>query len=384
MPGSRLITVSSLLIAVLTDVAASTMLPHGVVSIPMNRIVNYTAYGIDFMVGTPGQRNVLKVDTGSPTIGFENPRSNDCQQSNHPCAHYGSYDNLTSSTSVYLDDSYTDLLINHAVGSHINDTLRFADVSVSDFLFGTWDHVGANFFITAPDTGILGLGQICDTAACDLIPTFVQQLFDRGVIGSRAFSVYLGRDEPHVVGTLLLNGVDKAKQSGTVHTIPMKDPASFTTDQTPNIVNYTSFTFANSSGSFTVPAQEGANSGFLDTGNPYFSVDQQTFEAAADYFGIDFNPSVFPDNYPVDCSFRKRTDASVTTTFAPGVAFTMTMDSFVTLLDDGKCVTYLSPGGPAFGDAFLRSMYVVFDIDNAEVRLSYAAYTEKTDVVAVK
>ncbi|KAB5533375.1 aspartic peptidase domain-containing protein [Coniochaeta sp. 2T2.1] len=354
MPGSRLITVSSLLIAVLNDVAASTKLPHGVVSIPLNRIVNYTAYGIDF--GTPGQRNVLKVDTGSPSIGVENPRSNDCQQSNHPCAQYGSYDNLTS----------------------------FADVSVSDFLFGTWDHVGANYFITAPDTGILGLGQICDTAACDLIPTFVQQLFDRGVIGSRAFSAYLGPDEPLVVGTLLLNGVDKAKQSGPVHTIPMKGPASFTTDQTPNIVNYTSFTFANSSGSFAVAAQEGANSGFLDTGNPYFSVDQQTFEAAADYFGIKFDPTVFPDNYQVHCSFRQRADASITTTFAPGVAFTMTMDRFVTLLDDGKCVTYLSPGGPAFGDAFLRSMYVVFDIDNAEVCLSYAAYSEKTDIVAVK
>lgn len=336
------------------------------------------------MVGTPGQRNVLKVDTGSPTIGFENPRSNDCQQSNRPCLQYGSYDNLTSSTAVYLDNSYNDLLVNHAFGSHINDTLRFANVLLPEFLFGTWDEVLANFFISAPDTGILGLGQICLTEACDSLPTFIQQLYDRGVIGSRAFSVYLGPDDRGVIGTLLLNGVDRAKQSGPVHTIKMNDPTSYMTDQTPNIVNYTSFAFTNSTGSYTNLAREGENSAFLDTGNPYFSIDPQTFAAVVDYYGLRYDPSVFPDNYEVDCSFRSRTDASITVTFAPGVVFEMTMDRFVTMLDDGKCVTYLAPDGPAFGDPLLRSLYVVFDIDNAEVRLSYARYTDESDIVAIR
>jgi hypothetical protein len=55
-------------------VAAS--LPPGVIKIPTTRILNESAYGIEFEVGSPPQSNVLKVDTGSPTIGFENHRNN--------------------------------------------------------------------------------------------------------------------------------------------------------------------------------------------------------------------------------------------------------------------------------------------------------------------
>ncbi len=335
-------------------------------------------------MGTPPQKNILRIDTGSETIGFENPRSDECQQSNHPCWEYGSYDNLTSSTAVYVSIGYQSSISNHATGVFVNDTIRFGGADVTDFMFGTWDEVPTISAIPAPDTGILGLGATCYTAACDSYPGFIQQVFERGVAGSRAYSVYLGPDEPGATGSLILNGIDTAKQAGPVHTLPMTDPASSLSNRSPNWANYTSFTFSNASGPFVVPADPHFNRGWLDTGNKYFGVDIDTFLYAADYYGFQFTSGESPDHFPVDCSFRHRNDASLTVTFAPGVEFEISMDRFVAQLEDGTCGTYLNPYGASFGVPFLRNLYVVFDMDRAEVQLSRAAYTHDSHIVPIR
>lgn len=48
-------------------------LPQGVLEIPLQRIKNQSAYGIEFHIGNPPQKVVTSVDTGSPTYGFESP-----------------------------------------------------------------------------------------------------------------------------------------------------------------------------------------------------------------------------------------------------------------------------------------------------------------------
>ncbi|KAL7955137.1 hypothetical protein V8C34DRAFT_292530 [Trichoderma compactum] len=66
-----------------------------------------------------------------------------------------------------------------------------------------------------PFAGIMGLNAMCLTGTqCDVYPTLVQQLSDRDILKTRAFSIYLGRDEPHATGHLLLGGVDEAKRVG--------------------------------------------------------------------------------------------------------------------------------------------------------------------------
>ncbi len=257
-------------------------------------------------VGTPGQRSVLKVDPGSPTMGFENPRSNACQQSNQPCVEYGSYDNLTSSTAAYVGDSYRDLLSNLASGSLINDTIKFGDLTLPNFHFGTWDTVDAHFFITSPDTGILGTGQICTTSACDLYPTFIQQLFDRGLWALEHTPSTLALTTLARLLTSYRTASTARSRAGRstpfrwsiqLPTLPVKPRTRSTS---------TSFTFTTSTGSFTAPAIPGENSAPLDTGNPYFSLNLDTFMNVANYYGIDWQLGSAPINFPVDCSFRSR------------------------------------------------------------------------------
>jgi hypothetical protein len=53
---------------------AVVALPDGVISLPLQRIKNQTAYGVELFIGTPPQRVVTSVDTGSPTYAVESRR----------------------------------------------------------------------------------------------------------------------------------------------------------------------------------------------------------------------------------------------------------------------------------------------------------------------
>lgn len=52
---------------------AAAALPKGVIELPLQRIKNQSAYGAEFLVGTPPQKAIISADTGSPTYAFESP-----------------------------------------------------------------------------------------------------------------------------------------------------------------------------------------------------------------------------------------------------------------------------------------------------------------------
>lgn len=76
---------------------ATRKLPVGAIVLPLTYNDFTAAYYAPFEVGTPPQTEFLKVDTGSPTFSFLDPRSSFCEQSSHPCMTYGTFDNETSS-----------------------------------------------------------------------------------------------------------------------------------------------------------------------------------------------------------------------------------------------------------------------------------------------
>lgn len=45
----------------------------GIFVLPLARIKNHAAYGIELLVGTPPQTQTLFIDTGSATTGMEGP-----------------------------------------------------------------------------------------------------------------------------------------------------------------------------------------------------------------------------------------------------------------------------------------------------------------------
>jgi hypothetical protein len=236
----------------------------------------------------------------------------------------------------------------------------------------------------SPFAGIFGLSAFCLTEECDTFPTFVQQLYDRGVIHSRTYGIYLGPDNPDATGSIVFGGYDRAKQSGPVHTVPMVPVTDPDTSSYSNFLNYTGFTYKNASGSYHAGSAAGNTFALLDTGNPNFSIDTRLFMDIAAFWEID--PSLWSQllvTYPVDCKFRQPGNETLALTVSPGVSFEMPLHSFVTLKHDGTCVTYLTPEAPAWGDPLLRNLYVVFDIDKLQFQISLAQVTDETDIVAL-
>jgi len=95
-----LLTASVVPIAALP--AASATLPQKIISVPLIRDTELTAYFGEFQIGTPPQKELVKLDTGSPYYGFLNPRNSACTSDPNACTTFGTFDNLTSSYVIML------------------------------------------------------------------------------------------------------------------------------------------------------------------------------------------------------------------------------------------------------------------------------------------
>ncbi|PTB62167.1 acid protease, partial [Trichoderma citrinoviride] len=384
------------------SVAISSNLPDGVIRVPLPRIMNQSFYGMEFEVGNPPQRSWLKIDTGSPTIGFISPRSNLCLRADAPCEALGTYDNLTSSTAAvaFPDGSYpnySDGLLDSGRGILINDTVRFSGVTVDDFILGSTDSFNLDVKLTQvnPFAGIMGLSAICFDPSCAVYLTLVQQLADRGIIKTRAFSIYLAEDKPDAVGHFLIGGVDEAKREGPVFTQKLDTPWG---------MEYSSFTL-NKSGEKTVWPIGPGNETDWDTGASYWGLPTDVFNAVAAELGLPEDISTTENPYEVDCKYRDLADSVLevgfilpmlvplfSTGFPNNGTIKIPVGRLVTKLDSGKCVTFAlnGVGGPGyapvatvFGQPFLRSIYATYNLDTLEVSYSQVKYTDEERIVAI-
>ncbi|KAL7942045.1 aspartic peptidase domain-containing protein [Trichoderma barbatum] len=387
MPSLKDISASLLL----AGHAAINGLPDGVSKIPLTRIMNQSFYGMEFEVGNPPQRSFLKIDTGSPTIGFLSPRSNMCLRPDAPCDPLGTYDNLTSSTAVVAFPesgypNYSDGLIDMGKGIFVNDTVRFSGLSIDNFTFGSTDsfNLAVRLAQANPFAGIMGLGAMCFTGPkCDIYPSLIQQLANRGILKTRAFSVYHGPDEPDAIGHLLLGGIDEAKRDGPVFTHKLDVPWD---------VEYSSFTLEKD-GEKTVWPMEPGSSADWDTGATYWGLPTVVFNAVAAALGLPENvTTTMKDPYEVDCKHRDIMDTVLEVGFPGNGTIKVPVGRLVTTLDSGRCVTYAlnGVGGSStttvatnFGAPFLRSVYATYNLDTLEVTYSQVKYTDEERIVAI-
>lgn len=385
MPSLKDISASLLL----AGHAAINSLPDGVIRVPLPRIMNLTYYGMEFEVGNPPQPSFLKIDTGSPTIGFISPRSNMCLRPDSPCHPLGTYDNLTSSTAVVAFPgsypNYSDGLIDSGRGILVNDTVRFSGVSLDDFVFGSTDsfNLAVRLAQVNPFAGIMGLSALCFTGRqCDVYPTLLQQLSDRDVLKTRAFSIYLGQDDPDAVGHLLLGGVDEAKRDGPVFTQTLDSPWE---------VEYSSFAL-DQGGERTVWPIEAGNTSTWDTGAGSWGLPTVVFKTVAAVLGLPDDLDMTKNPYEVDCKHRKIVDTVLEVGFPGNATIKVPVGRLVTKLESGKCVTFIlngnggtgeTPIATVFGAPFLRSVYATYNLDTLEVTYSQVKYTEEEQIVAI-
>lgn len=323
-----------------------------------------TFYTMNMSIGEPNQEVTVLVDTGSsdlwvPGKSFKN--GFDIEQSRSW--------NLLSK----------DFLIRYVKG----------------FAKGLWgkDHVGFSSLVklksqrlavatesSESDMGVFGIGPINSEVSNLLYDNVPASLVKQGHIIKNAYSIFLD-DQKSQTGSILFGGIDQAKFIPPLQTVSMTSTSAM--EVTLSAVEI-------SDRRYELPTPV-----VLDTGTSLMYLPQVYVEAIAREFGATYDPETAlflaskehllkyetPDRLTFDLS-----GAVITVPFRelfwPIQWFVDTHDDSdlyaLTMMSNSEALGY-----SILGDTFLRSAYVVYNIDDGEISLAQASYHSDSHVTPI-
>ena len=180
-----------------------------------------TLYFANISIGTPAQSLRLHIDTGSSDLWANSPSSEICSLRRNPCSESGTYNANSSSTykfvSTLFNVSYVDG--SGASGDYATDTISIGGVSLKELQFGI------GYESTSPQ-GVLGIGYTANEAQVSRAnqreyPNLPQAMTDGGLIRSNAYSLWLD-DVEASTGSILFGGADTDKYHGQLQSLPIQ------------------------------------------------------------------------------------------------------------------------------------------------------------------
>ncbi|KAL6451755.1 SAP10 Candidapepsin-10 [Candida maltosa Xu316] len=283
----------------------------------------------------------LHVD-GAPSL----PEIFDDINPDYSCTANGTFDTANSTTFKSTDDNfvigYTDG--SAAIGKWGIDSVQFGNSTINELRLGIASQ-------SSVSDGILGIG------IPDGYDNFPIQLKNQKLIDKVAYSVYLNSSDA-IGGTVLFGAIDHAKYEGALTTVPLTSDTLLSVNVTYENVNY---------------------SVILDTGST-FSIFPDTW---INDFGTLLN-GTYDDNeevYRIDCDSRDDFFE-----FEIGNAsFAIPVEDFIVENDD---VCYLAIMGNSviggdgilFGGDILRSIYLVYDLEDRTISVAPVRYTDDEDI----
>lgn len=296
-----------------------------------------------------------------------------------------SFTNLSSVFQIeYVDGSAVQ-------GYYFTDSVEVAGATIDAVQMGLADTSDITY-------GIMGIGFDADEAAATLYPNIIDKFYTSGLIGARAYSLYLD-DLESSTGSILFGGVDSDKYSGSLIAVPIIK------DSTAN--NYTSFSVTLSSvaavssdGSVADNYTMSAQAVILDSGTTLTYLPETVAESIFTTFGATYDESL--GYATVDCSLSDNSSISLEYQFGgtDGPIIKVAMSELV--LDAGTsrggggsgyesnaveiCAfgVSMSSGSYLLGDTFLRSAYAVYDLDTKQVALAQSTFNStSSSVVAI-
>lgn len=344
-------------------------------------------YFINVTVGTPPQPFSLQLDTGSSDIWIPSTRSDVCTASREYCQ-LGAFDSSNSRTFIdVLRNAFQIQYVDgtQIQGDYIADALTMGDsINLQNVTMGLAT-------MASRDLGIMGIGysageSIAATNPNAIYENVIDQLVIQGVINSRAYSLYLN-DQTADTGNILFGGVDTNKYNGDLIALPVQ-PDSDTGALTSFTVAFTGLSVMDASGNSQLTRSNIAVPVVLDSGSTatYFPDDL----ANAILQGVGVTSDDIIGNV-VPCSVANE---QATFIFAfggdGGPRINVSLSQFVNPLptspsgakltfNDGTEACgfgiYAAGQNPIiFGDTFLRSAYVVYDLEKNEIGLAQARY----------
>ncbi|KAI1761724.1 acid protease [Hypoxylon sp. FL1150] len=345
-----------------------------------------TLYFVNATLGTPAQSVRLHLDTGSSDLWVNTGDSTLCSQASKPCSFAGTYTANSSSTYEYVGSwfniSYVDG--SGATGDYVTDTITIGNSTLDGFQFG----VG---YTSTSEQGILGIGYSTNEvqvgrAGLDAYENLPMKMVSSGEIARNAYSLWLN-DLDANTGSILFGGVDTAQYTGSLQTLPIQSNDGVFSEF---LITLTSLSLAN-----TTIADDQALAVLLDSGSSLTYLPDSMVEGIYDEVDAQYDSSEGAAYVP--CSLASQTP-TLDFNFS-GVKISVEMNELVLdLVTAGgqrptfsngvtACLFGISPAGSGtnvLGDTFLRSAYVVFDLDNNEISLAQTNFNAtKTDVQAI-
>lgn len=347
-------------------------------------------YTLNLTIGTPKQDFRVDIDTGSSDLWVNAASSTLCQRKTDPCAAGGSYDANSSTTYDFVRSDFNITYVDGsgAAGDYATDTVTVGNDAVKEFQFGIgYKSTSAN--------NIMGIGYRTNEAQAanlGLTPyrNFPARLASDGVINSAAYSLYLN-DLDSSTGSLLFGGVDRAQYTGELVTLPIQ---SVGTDSAGNDVFREFWLTLNQLdlGGQTVSEDMGL-AVLLDSGSSLTYLPDQLAAAIYEAVGAQYESSA--GVAVVECALAQQS-ANLTFHFDKPAVINVPIDELVissTSSSSGAqgqsevCTFGIAPSGSSssvLGDTFLRSAYVVFDLDNNEISLAQSNMNASdSDVVEI-
>ena len=369
-------------------------------------------YYSEFQVGTPGQTISFLLDTGSSdtwvnSVDAELCSSDQQQQLNGYCqTQFDPDESNTFETTGEGDFDITYLDGRNIQGDYFEDTVTIGDVEITEQILGL-------ALESVRPTGIMGLGFSANVAATSEYPTVVDNMVEQGHIETRAFSLYLN-DLDTDSGNILFGGIDRQKFQGSLAILDLiSDSMSQTSDITSFNVRIEGFDVVDDSGDRVVDLPNLDSQAILDSGSTISLLPDDQVQELWDEFGVQAFQDVLAPF--VDCAYKGEQGNGYVFEFRfDGKTIRVPIDEMIIdaysdvqdlfeqdpLLSqyfdgwDGVCMFGIGSTGDfgidsdqftLLGATFLRSAYVVYDLENQQLGLAQANLNSTdTDIVEIE
>lgn len=343
-----------------------------------------TLYVANVSLGTPAQDFSLSLDTGSSDLWVNSASLQACQRRSSPCSGSGTYDANSSSTYKYLTSDFNVSYVDgsYAAGDYVTDTLNIGGQTLNAFQFGV------GYDSTSPQ-GILGIGYLSNEGEVirnnkKAYANLPQALVDAKFIQANVYSLWLD-DLQASTGSILFGGVDTDKYTGQLNSLPTQKDTN----------QYRNFIVTLTSLSLTANGKEQSLTTDLPTAMILDSGSSLTYlpnaMVGAIYETLNVQYSQREQAAFVNCGLANE-DILLNFTFtAPTISIPISElvisfgeeDGTQQTFSNGNslCAFGIAPaeGSTAvLGDTFLRSAYVVFDLENNEISLAQTNFDSST------
>ena len=337
-------------------------------------------YFINVTVGTPGQPFSLQLDTGSSDIWFPAVNADICEEDSENCP-FGTYNYKESST--YADPGFPEFQIQYVDGSqvagaYISDVLNIGSTKLTNTT------MAAALSANTRGIGIMGIGFQSGEAAAAIngftYPNVINVMKNEGLINTLAYSLWLD-DLDANTGSILFGGVDTEKYHGDLVALPIQLDSQTGTISSMTVA-WTGLTVTGS-GQTSDLSPSSPQPAILDSGTTDTLLPDDIANNIFNGVGVLTDPtfgnvvrcSLADDDLTFSFQFGGEGGPVVNVSLSEFVTPLLTTDGSQPRFNDGElaCSFAIDAAGDnpiLFGDSFLRSAYVVYDLDSRQIAIA--------------